>query len=305
MLYQLRGHAALYKKNSPSFVLLMLAPLLFSSAFFISGCCLNSSLFYPSIADIGPLDQQPTLATLTVAHRGNISTGALPDNSLPALRQGLTAGVPFLEVDVRRSADGVLFLFHDGSFSRDNSNAPAQLRGIAISTLSSADLRKASLDKSNQIQIPTLADALSLLRQHPHGSAPSALQLDLKAESDSLMLDVLELVSSSGLLHRVLLQLRSPERISLALSKYPHARILARCTSPEQLNQALQNRVEAVELERWITSSAVRQAHARGVLVAINIAGSRLDEPSTHDYFRSRGVDMIMTDTGGGGMCSH
>lgn len=252
------------------------------------GCSL-----YPTLSDLGPLEIQPALATLTVAHRGNISGGALPDNSLPALRQALAAGVPFLEVDVRRSHDGALFLFHDGSFSRSNSYAPSRLRGVPINQISSADRDTVTLDDAGTVRIPTLADALVLLEQS--ANTTSTLQLDLKAESDTLALEVLELVRARSMLHRVLVQLRTPERVALVHAHYPTARILVRCKSHEQLVKTLQYRVEAVELERWITSEAVRLAHSAGVRVAINIAGSPLDEPSTHEYFRARGVDMIMT----------
>lgn len=257
-----------------------------------SGCSL-----YPSLSDLGPLEVQPARTILTVAHRGNISSGTLPDNSLPALRHALAAGVQFLEVDVRRADDGTLFLFHDGSFSRSNSYAPSRLRGIPISQISSADRDTVSLDEAGTVRIPTLADALSLLEQSTNTT--SSLQLDLKGESDTLALEVLELVRARRLLHRVLLQLRTPQRVGVVLASYPTARILARCKSHAQLEQALAYKVEAVELERWITSEAVRLAHQRDVLVAINIAGSHFDEPATHQYFRARGVDMIMTNRAG------
>ncbi|MFN4895116.1 MAG: glycerophosphodiester phosphodiesterase [Pseudomonadota bacterium] len=259
--------------------------------FAITGCSL-----YPSLSDLGPLEQQPALESSYIAHRGNISRGALPDNSLPALRQSLAAGVGFLEVDVRRSNDGALFLFHDGSFSRSNSQAPACLRGIPIAQIPSPKRSSVTLDPDGSATVPTLADALSLMAQSHN--ANGTLQIDLKGESDTLALEVLELVRAQGLLHRVLLQLRTPERIGLVLSHFPKARILARCLSQKQLESALNHRIEAVELERWITSDAVRLAHARGVRVAINIAGSDLDQPSTHHYFRLRGVDRIMTDRG-------
>jgi glycerophosphoryl diester phosphodiesterase len=293
MRYQLRGREARCKSpgsNVASGVRATAFSLLLLAATFVStGCCIR-----PSMVDIGPLEEQPALDLITVAHRGNINRGAIPDNSLPALRHALDAGVQFLEVDVRRSTDGTLFLFHDGSLSRSNSYAPSHLRGIPIGQLSSANRNVVRLDSAGQVEIPSLADALSLLKQSR--SSHTTLQLDLKGESDTLALEVLGLAQSYGMLNRVLVQLRTPERVALVLSNYPHARVLARCKSHAQLEQALKYRVEAVELERWITSDAVRLAHSRSVRVAINIAGSRLDEPSTHEYFRTRGVDMIMSD---------
>ncbi len=296
MLYQLLGPE---RPCEPLRALERLGRAIFLVAFPVatiimaaSGCCIH-----PSMVDVGPLDPQPALAQREAAHRGNIARPNIPDNSLGALRASLQGGVEFLEVDVRRAADGTLFLFHDGSLSRANSNAPSNLRGIPVAQLAGATLGAVTLDDAQRESIPTLADALSLIGS---SGTRSTLLLDLKGESDALVLSVLELVSSRGLLERVLLQIRAPERIALVLANYPRARILARCRSQTQLTLALKYPIEVVELERWISSKAIRQAHARGVLVAINLASSRLDEAATHDYLRSRGVDMIMTDGAGG-----
>jgi glycerophosphoryl diester phosphodiesterase len=51
-----------------------------------------------------------------VAHRGNSS--AAPENTLAAFRAAIEAGADGAECDVRRSADGVLFLSHDRTAKR-------------------------------------------------------------------------------------------------------------------------------------------------------------------------------------------
>jgi glycerophosphoryl diester phosphodiesterase len=252
--------------------------------------------------DLGSLEPQPALKRLQVAHRGNIARPTLPDNSLAALRASLNAGVEFLEVDVRQADDGTLFLFHDGSFSRSNSTAPSNVRGVPVAQIASSLRSTITLDADHKEVIPTLADALSLIHQSSNSRNRSTLQLDLKGESDALALAVLELVQSRGLLPRVLVQLRTAERAALVLAHYPRARILVRCKSHAQLTEALKHPVEVVELERWVSSDAIREAHARGVLIAANVATSCLDEPTAHEYLRSRGVDMIMTDVANRGL---
>jgi glycerophosphoryl diester phosphodiesterase len=285
MHYQLLGRVGRFNVRQYRTVFLAILLCAFSAC----------SLIYPDITDLAPFGQQPTLANLTVAHRGNVSRGELPDNSLPALRQALSAGVPLLEVDVRRANDGSLFLFHDGSFTSSNSNAPRNLRGVPIGEIPSSERNQVTLGNSGSVVVPALADALSLIEQNRAAS----LQLDLKGESDQLALEVLKLVSTRKLLHRVLVQIRSPERIGVLLKAYPQARILARCRSQQELEQALNYRIEAVELERWITAEAVALAHRHGVLVGINVANSRYDTPEVRGYLRSRGVDLVMTDWGG------
>ncbi|MFO0416129.1 MAG: glycerophosphodiester phosphodiesterase [Pseudomonadota bacterium] len=252
------------------------------------------SVFYPSIEQLAPIPSAPALANLSVAHRGEITNDRLPDNSIPALRVAIQAGVPLLEVDLRRSNSGELFLFHDGSLRPHNSTAPEHLHKKPIASLSANERALASLDKAQTIKIPSLNQALDLI-----ANSPSSLQLDLKGESDQLALEALNAVSARNLLPKVLIQIRDPRRIELVLKHHPNARVLARCKDSSQLAAALAHKIEAVELERWITQEAVTSAHEKGVLVMINVASSRFDTPSARCYLRSRGVDMIMSDFAG------
>ena len=56
-----------------------------------------------------------------VAHRGDRSRA--PDNSLAALELAVKAGADMVEVDVRRTADGVCVLCHDDIVSRLSAGA--------------------------------------------------------------------------------------------------------------------------------------------------------------------------------------
>lgn len=51
-----------------------------------------------------------------IAHRG--ASHAYPENSLPAFRKAVAFGADSLEVDLRRSADGVIYCFHDYHLKR-------------------------------------------------------------------------------------------------------------------------------------------------------------------------------------------
>ena len=241
-----------------------------------------------SMVDVGPLPPQEPVAWLAVAHRGSLHSGK-PDNSLSALRETMAAGVTFLEVDVRRSSEGELFLFHDGSLQRSNSHAPRALRGRRVQELSRAERSEVSLGGSEHI--PTLAEALDVVQ-----GRPATLQLDFKGESDEPVLQALELAESRHQRQQVLIQLRTYTRVPTVLARYPGTRLLVRVRSMEELNAALAYPIEFVELERWVTPEAIHVAHARGVKVLANVSGTRLDEKSTWDYFRTRGIDTVMTN---------
>ena len=267
------------KKPHPTRLLPFLASLL------LTGC-----FSYYSIEDLAPIAPQATLERSSIAHRGSLHQ-ELPENSLPAISQTLRSGVQFAEVDVRQSTDGDLFLFHDGSIQRDNSFASSELVGRKIQELSRDERAQVYLDQAKTIAIPLLSDALKLLKD-----TPGTLQVDLKGESDPLLDSVIHELRRTNTLSRVTIQLRSPLRIARIRENEPRARIVARCLDAEQLTQAIDAKVEAVELERWITADAIKAAHDAGVRVILNIASTHLDTPETWSYLRARGVDTIMSD---------
>ena len=99
-----------------------------------------------------------------VAHRG-LGFGA-PENSREAVRRAVEAGVPIIEIDVRLSKDGELFVLHDSSLGRTTSATGK------IGEKTSGELTTACL--KNGEQIPTLAEIYDIARGH------ALLYLDIK-----------------------------------------------------------------------------------------------------------------------------
>mgnify|MGYP001149188917 CR=1 FL=1 len=63
-----------------------------------------------------------------IGHRG--AAGHAPENTLAAIETGVTLGADFVEIDVRRTADGVLVALHDASVKR---TTDGRGRGDALS----------------------------------------------------------------------------------------------------------------------------------------------------------------------------
>jgi glycerophosphoryl diester phosphodiesterase len=96
------------------------------------------------------------------AHRAGPAAG-LPENALETIRATLDADPhAIVELDVRRSADGVLFLLHDARLERTTTGrgTAAELRWRALSRLRLKD-DDGAVTRS---RIPRLADALELVR---------------------------------------------------------------------------------------------------------------------------------------------
>jgi len=85
---------------------------------------------------------------LVIAHRGATSAG--PENSLAALAAVTASGADGVEIDVRATRDGELFLWHD-----------EQLHGTGFACLTQADVRRVRL--ANGEGVPSLAEGLDAL----------------------------------------------------------------------------------------------------------------------------------------------
>jgi glycerophosphoryl diester phosphodiesterase len=253
---------------------------------FVCGC-------FPTLdlSDFESVPLRKPLHRYAIAHRGSLHEG-LPDNSLPALRQSISKGVQFLEVDVRQGVDGELFLFHDGSLQESNYASPKELLGNRVQELSTDDRGTVRLDPAGLIGIPTLKEALATLDT----SETATLQIDMKGESDQLLDAVVKVIKAENKVTRAVIQLKSPERIKRLRSQEPRVRVLARARDMEHVEKAIASKVEFIELERWITGQAVEKCHAAKIPVILNVAAPRYDKKETWEFFRARGVDSIMTD---------
>ena len=95
------------------------------------------------------------------AHRG-VAGGNIPCNSLPAFEAALRQGADIIELDVSRSSDGVLYVFHPGMehvFLR----SPRMICDMHSSEV--APLRLCNQDSTQTVWcVPTLEEALLQLR---------------------------------------------------------------------------------------------------------------------------------------------
>ena len=103
---------------------------------------------------------------LRIGHRG--AAGHAPENTLAAVRQGIELGVDFVEIDVRRTADGVPVALHDATVNRTTNG-----RG-RVDALSLGEVR--GLDAGNGERIPTVEEVLQM------AGGRTGLMLELKVD---------------------------------------------------------------------------------------------------------------------------
>lgn len=108
-----------------------------------------------------------------VAHRGLVENGS-PENSLTSIRRAARAGVPMVEIDIRTTADGVLFLMHDTTLRR-TTGLDAEVRESTWAEIQALTLIGGDPDDPESLEVPSFARALAVAREEG-----VALYLDIK-----------------------------------------------------------------------------------------------------------------------------
>ena len=103
---------------------------------------------------------------LRIGHRG--AAGHAPENTLAAIRKGIALGVDFVEIDVRRTADGVLVVLHDGTVNR-TTNGKGRVDRLSLQEVK-------TFNAGSGEHIPTLEEVLEVAR----GEAGLMLELKVK-----------------------------------------------------------------------------------------------------------------------------
>ncbi|WP_316861194.1 glycerophosphodiester phosphodiesterase family protein [uncultured Cohaesibacter sp.] len=125
-----------------------------------------------------------------VAHRG--AWHHAPENSIAAIEAAIAGQYDIVEVDIQKSADGVLFLMHDWQLTRMTGNV-TKAQDLTIAHLQSLPMRNGKGGEGAGLtshHIPTLAEALETAR--------GKLFLDLDVKSFEHLADVASLAADMG-----------------------------------------------------------------------------------------------------------
>lgn len=173
---------------------------------------IGPALARPTVAARVPLEHRidhlndpDSSVVLVAAHRGDWRRA--PENSLLAIKQAADIGVDIVEIDIRRTRDGVLVLMHDETVDRttDGSGRVDQLTAADVSRL---HLRN-GLGRVTRFTVPTLAEALVVARDR--------VMLNIDKGGEHLEA-VLALTESSGTTGQVIVKSAMP--VAEALARY-------------------------------------------------------------------------------------
>ena len=137
----------------------------------------------------------PPLRPAIVAHRG--AWQEFSENSLASIQIATERAYDIVEIDVQKSADGILFLMHDHSLER-MTGRDLDSRSLPIDELTSKRLRLAGGGKGagwSHSTMPTLEAALREEKDH--------VFLDIDVKFPELMEDTAELILREGMAEQV------------------------------------------------------------------------------------------------------
>lgn len=206
-------------------------------------------------------------AVLVIAHRA--AAPGCPENSLAGIRAAGGIGVDIVEVDVRRTIDGVPVLIHDPILGR-------RTDGHGLVRLARARrIARRRLEGSGET-VPTLEEAFDAL--------PPGVELGVHVKDRGALGAVLDIIERRRAEGRTWLLLERSHDVGIALRRCPRVRVIL-------LNDWGRER----SIEPYLAT-----AEAAGA-TAVSIPWGQVGEASTGDANR-RGLLVIATERGVDGL---
>lgn len=223
-------------------------------------------------------------AVLNIAHRG--ASGDFPENTLCAFDAAIRAGAAMCELDVQRTADGVIVVIHDDLLDR-TTDGDGKVAAVSYAELRRLDAGRWRGQRFAGERVPMLAEVLELARGR------CALNVELKAEG------------IAGPVCSLIRERRAAEFTLISSFDWP-AIAEARRIAPEIASALLTSRAPARALE---TASAMGVAalNPRHDLVdqelclkarrrGLEVYAWTVDEPAEMARLVDAGISGIMTN---------
>ncbi|MEM7144719.1 MAG: glycerophosphodiester phosphodiesterase family protein, partial [Verrucomicrobiota bacterium] len=126
------------------------------------------------------------------AHRG--SSMAAPENTMPAIELAIEEGSDFIEIDVQRTADGVLILVHDTDMKR-LAGVPRQVNEMTFEEIRALDVGSWFGEEFAGERAPTLEEVIEVAKA---GSVKLNIEMKFAGPDVSMGKDVAALVREKG-----------------------------------------------------------------------------------------------------------
>jgi len=200
-----------------------------------------------------------------IAHRGDPAHA--PENTLASFKSAMAKGAKAVEVDVRRTADGVWVAFHDDTLQR-TAGRSAYLARTGWETARTLDVGKWFSKKFAGERTPSLAEVLVLCRRR-------GVKVFIDVKVPSREKELLRTLRSSRWLHRTWIgagTVASLRRWRRLLKEHPLFWVTGYHTPLTIGRVALARRLEMagfVAYKRWVTPSVIQRVRSAGLKLCV------------------------------------
>lgn len=207
-----------------------------------------------------------------IAHRG--ASAERPECTISAIRRAIKVGATAVEVDVRTSRDGQLFILHDATLDRTtNGTGPAS--ALTLAELQQLDAGSWFDAKFKNERIPSLIESARECKGRID------LLLDLKEQGDDYDRMVVSVIRKYGDPARTIVGVRSIAQAERFRKLLPKARQLPLIPSVDAIEDFAKVGVDVIRLwPRWLEDgdTPVKRVQAAGKGLHLNGTKGELDE---------------------------
>ncbi len=210
--------------------------------------------------------------TQIIAHRG--ASAERPECTRAAIRRAIEVGATAVEVDVRTSRDGELFILHDATLDRTTSGK-GQANELTLIELQQLDAGLWFDEAYRGERIPSLIQAATECRGRID------LLLDLKEQGDEYDRRVVDVILKHGDQEKTIVGVRSVAQAERFRKLLPKSQQLALIPSVESIEDFAKAGVDTIRLwPRWLEDSdvPVKRVRATGKKLHLNGTMGESDE---------------------------
>lgn len=219
-----------------------------------------------------------------IAHRG--ASAAAPENTMAAVKQAVSDGADWVEIDVQETAEGEVVVFHDSDFMKLSGN-PLKIWEATQADLDDLDIGSWFDARFADERVPTLAAVLEECR----GRAGVVIELKYYGHDQQLEQRVAEIVEATEMTDSVMLmslKLDAVEKMKALRPDWKTGLLLSVVAgNQKQLN------VDFLAVNgAFVSRQSIDAAHRRGQEIYV----WTVNDAVTMSTLIGRGVDGIITD---------
>jgi len=225
--------------------------------------------------------------TWIVAHRG--ASMERPEGTLAAIRRSIEVGATAVEVDIRTSSDGELFLLHDATLDR-TTNGKGDASLLSLAALQKFDAGSWFDEMYKGEKIPSLKEAAAVCR------GKIDLLLDLKEQGEDYDRKVVGIIREHGDPARTIVGVRSVAQVKRFRELLPEAKQLALIPEVDDIEAFAKAGADVIRLwPKWLEAGdqPVERVRATGKRLHLNGKTGSIDEVLT--LLRHR-PDSLLSD---------